>query len=166
VADANYAKASILKKLPGNVDFIGRAPMDAAVHAPPRRKRMGRPAVKGSRLPSPTQRGRSAEGWRRVKVEVYGKVVAVKVEVFDVLWYRAAGGRLLRFVLVCGWPGHREDDVFCSTDLTLSAEQVIESYCLRWYLEVTFVETMGKLGFEDAQNRTERAVERTAPMAL
>jgi hypothetical protein len=166
VADANYANASILKKLPSNVDFIGRAPMDAAVYAQPRRKRMGRPPVKGSRLPSPKQRGRSAEGWRRVKVEVYGKVVAVQVKVFDVLWYRAAGGRVLRFVLVRGWPGHRDDDVFCSTDLTLSAEQIIESYCLRWYLEVTFEETKGKLGFEDAQNRTERAVERTAPMAL
>jgi hypothetical protein len=166
VADANYANASILKKLPSNVDFIGRAPMDAAVYAQPRRQRMGRPRVKGSRLPSPKQRGRSPEGWRRVKVEVYGKVVAVKVKVFDLLWYRAAGGRLLRFVLVRGWPGHREDDVFCSTDLSLSAEQMIESYCLRWSLEVTFAETKGKLGFEDTQNRTERAVERTAPMAL
>ena len=166
VADANYANASVLKKLPSNVDFIGRAPMDAAVYAQPRRKRMGRPPVKGSRLPSPKQRGRSPVGWRRVKVEVYGKVVAVQVKVFDVLWYRAAGGRLLRFVLVRGWPGHKEDDVFCSTDLTLSAKQIIESYCLRWYLEVTFEETKGKLGFEDTQNRTERAVERTAPMAL
>jgi hypothetical protein len=67
---------------------------------------------------------------------------------------------------VRGWPGHKEDDVFCSSDLTLNAEQIIESYCLRWSLEVTFEETKGKLGFEDAQNRTERAVERTAPMAL
>ncbi len=51
VADANYANASILKKRPSNADFIARAPMDAAVHARPRRQRMGRPAVKGSRLP-------------------------------------------------------------------------------------------------------------------
>jgi SRSO17 transposase len=80
VADANYANASVLKKLPSNVDFIGRALMDAAVYARPRRKRMGRPAVKGGRLPSPKQRGRSPEGWRRVKVEVYGKVVVVQVK--------------------------------------------------------------------------------------
>jgi hypothetical protein len=48
VAGANYANASILKKLPSNVDFIGRAPMEAAVYALPRRTRMGRPRVKGA----------------------------------------------------------------------------------------------------------------------
>jgi hypothetical protein len=48
----------------------------------------------------------------------------------------------------------------------LTAQSIIEHYCLRWSLEVTFEETKGKLGFEDAQNRTERAVERTAAMAL
>lgn len=31
---------------------------------------------------------------------------------------------------------------------------------------MTFEEAKGKLGFEDPQNRTEHAVERTAPMAL
>jgi hypothetical protein len=36
----------------------------------------------------------------------------------------------------------------------------------RWSLEVAFHETKGKLGFEDPQNRTERAVERTAPFAF
>jgi hypothetical protein len=36
----------------------------------------------------------------------------------------------------------------------------------QWSIEVTFQETKGKLGFEEPQNRTERAVERTAPMAL
>src|SRR5260370_12288956 len=35
-----------------------------------------------------------------------------------------------------------------------------------WSLEVTFHDAKGKLGLEDPQNRTEQAVERTAPMAL
>lgn len=166
VADAAYANASVLKALPENVEFIGRAPMDAALYARPVPKRMGRPAVKGKRLSSPKQRARSSKGWCRVRVAVYGRVVTVRVKVFDALWYRSAGGRMLRFVLVRDWPGHKEDDVFCTTDLDLSAQQVIQSYCLRWYLEVTFEEAKGKLGFEDPQNRTERAVERTAPMAL
>ncbi len=53
VADAAYANASIIKKLPSNVDFIGRARLDAALYAPPRAQRMGRPRVKGQRLSSP-----------------------------------------------------------------------------------------------------------------
>lgn len=166
VADAAYANASIIKKLPSNMDFIGRSRLDAALYAPPRSQRMGRPRIKGERLASPLARSRSAKGWRRLRVEVYGRTVAVQVKVFDALWYVVSGGRPLRFVIVRGWPGHRDDDVFCTTDLTLSAQQIITDYCVRWYIEVTFQETKGKLGFEDPQNRTQRAVERTAPMAL
>jgi hypothetical protein len=166
VADAAYANASIVKKLPSNVHFIGRSRLDAALYAKPRPQRMGRPRVKGARLPAPLARARSSKGWTRLRVEVYGKTVAVQVKVFDALWYVVSGGRPLRFVLVRGWPGHENDDVFCSTDLSLSASGIIHDYCLRWCIEVTFEETKGKLGFEDPQNRTERAVERTAPMAL
>jgi hypothetical protein len=73
---------------------------------------------------------------------------------------------MLRFALVRGWPGHDQDDVFFSTDLSLTPQDLILTYCLRWPLEVTFHESKERLGFEDPQNRTERAVERTAPMAL
>ena len=111
VADAAYANASIIKKLPSNVDFIGRSRLDAALYAPPLKQRLGRPRVKGARLASPLARARSAKGWRRLRVQVYGRSVTVQVKVFDALWYVVSGGRTLRFVLVRGWPGHRDDDV-------------------------------------------------------
>jgi hypothetical protein len=166
VGDNAYANRSVVRGLPGNVDFIGRARPDAALFAPPRLQRMGRPRVKGERVPSPAQRARSTDGWSRVKVRVYGRTVRVHVKVFDALWYSVGHRRLMRFAIIRDWPGHKEIDVMCSTDTTLCAEQIIEAYCLRWSLEVTFHEAKGRLGFEDPQNRTERAVERTAPMAL
>jgi hypothetical protein len=43
---------------------------------------------------------------------------------------------------------------------------IIEAYAKRWSIEVTFHEAKSKLGFEDPCNRSERAVERTAPLAL
>ena len=85
---------------------------------------------------------------------------------FEALWYIVAGGRPLRFVLIRGWPGHEHDDVLVCTDLARDAKDIIWEYCQRWNLEVTFHEVKGKLGFEDPQNRTDRAVERTAPTAL
>ena len=165
VADAAYANASIIRTLPSNVHFIGRSRLDAALYAPPKRQRMGRPRVKGERVPSPAARAR-ASGWQRLTIGVYGKHVTVQVKVFDALWYVVGGGRMMRFVLIRGWPGHEKDDVLCTTDLGLDARQMIECYCLRWTIEVTFESTKGRLGFEDPQNRGERAVERTAPMAL
>lgn len=166
VGDAAYANASIVKKLPSNVHFIGRSRPDAALYALPQKKRMGRPRVKGLRVASPGQRAKSSTGWSRVTVDVYGKTVPLRVQVFDALWYSVGGGRLMRFILVRGWPGHQHDDVLCTTDLSLGAAAFLETYCLRWSLEVTFHETKGKLGLEHPQNRTQRAVERTAPMAL
>jgi hypothetical protein len=94
------------------------------------------------------------------------RAVTVRVLVIDALWYVAAGSELVRQVVVRGFPGHERDDVFVSTDPTESPGQIIESFAKRWSLETTFHETKGKLGFEDPQNRTERAVERTAPLAL
>ncbi len=84
----------------------------------------------------------------------------------EALWYVVAGGRPLRFVLVHGWPGHAQDDVFVCTDLAKDAKDILGEFSLRWNLEVTFHEVKGKLGFEEPQNRTDLAVERTAPMAL
>jgi len=166
VADSAYGNASVIKSLPFNVEFTGRSRLDAALYARPQKRKMGRPRVKGARLASPAARAKSSHGWRRLRLEVYGKKVTVRVKVFDALWYIVGGGRLMRFVLIRGWPGHDNDDVLFSTNVNLDAKAIITDYCLRWSLEVTFEEAKGKLGFEDPQNRTEHAVERTAPMAL
>lgn len=167
LADAAYANSSVIEELPPNVHFVGRSRLDAALYAEPGRKKgRGRPRIKGKRLPSPAGRAKSRRGWMRLRVNVYGRRATVEVKVFDALWYVVAGGRRLRFVLVRGWPGHDHDDVLVTTDLTLTAKDVIEVYCLRWKIEVTFEDSKGKLGFEDPQNRTDLAVERTAPIAL
>lgn len=166
VADNAYTNSSIIKPLPGNVHFIGRGLLDAALYDLPLPQRLGRPRVKGLRQPSPRERAQSSEGWRRVRVKLPDRAVMVRVKVFDAIWYTVSGGRCLRFVLVSGWPGHDHDDVLCCTDLELAPKEIIRRFCLRWSIEVTFQETKGKLGLEDPQNRTERAVERTAPMAL
>jgi hypothetical protein len=166
VGDANYANRSIVRNLPTNVDFVGRGRLDAALYGPPRPQRMGRPRIKGDRLPTPARHAARSDGWRRLPVKVYGRTVTVRVKVFDGIWYSVSHRRTMRFVLVRGWPGHKEDDVLCSTDVAVGAEQIIQCYCLRWSLEVTFHETKGRLGFEEPQNRTDLAVERTAPMSL
>jgi hypothetical protein len=168
VGDAAYTNRSLIKQRPANVTIIGRGRLDAALYAPPPRRRgRGRPRVKGARVRSPAARAaRQDARWKRVKVTVYGKTATVRVLTIDALWYVAAGSELVRLVVVRGFPGHERDDVFVSTDPTLSPQTIIERFAERWPLEVTFHDSKGKLGFEDPQNRTERAVERTAPMAL
>jgi hypothetical protein len=168
VGDTAYTNGSVIRGRPRNVTVVGRSRLDAALYAPPpprRRGQMGRPRVRGKRLPSPQKQLATAR-WKKVEVAVYGRTVNVRVIVIDALWYVAARSELVRLVVVRDFPGHERDDVFVSTDPTMGAASVIETFAQRWSLEHTFHECKGKLGFEDPQNRTERAVERTAPMAL
>ena len=166
VGDADYINGTVVGKRSSNIDVIGRARLDAALYALPTKQRMGRPRKKGERLPSPNQRAQQPGGWSDLTVRAYGRDFTVQVKVFDAIWYRVGGNNLMRFVLIRGWPGHDNDDVLSSSDLSLDAKDIIELFCLRWSIEVTIQEAKGKLGFEEPQNRTDKAVERTAPMAL
>jgi hypothetical protein len=170
IGDSAYTNSTLMKDRPSHVTVIGRGRLDAALYAPPParcRGQMGRPRVRGKRIASPGWWARrKSTRWKKLHVNVYGRTVTVRVWVIDALWYKAAGSALLRMVVVRDFPGHEKDDVFVSTDPTLSPRHIIESFSKRWSLEVTFHEVKGKLGFEDPQNRTERAVERTAPIAL
>jgi hypothetical protein len=170
IGDAAYTNASLIKARPSNLTLIGRGRLDAALYAPAPRRRpgqMGRSRVRGKRLASPAWwAARKKTRWQKLVVTVYGRTVTVRVWVIDALWYVAAGSEVVRLVVVRDFPGHEKDDVFVSTDPKLPPRHIIESFSKRWSLEVTFHEAKGKLGFEDPQNRTERAVERTAPLAL
>jgi hypothetical protein len=168
VGDTAYTNGSVIRGRPKNVTVVGRSRLDAQLYAPaPARKRgtMGRPRVRGPRVPSPAKQIANAR-WKRVEVTVYGRTVKVRVVVIDALWYRAGHSELLRLVVVRDFPGHERDDVFVSTDPSMDPNAIIETFSRRWSLEHTFHESKGKLGFEDPQNRKDHAVERTAPMAL
>jgi hypothetical protein len=166
IGDNAYCNRSIVRPLPDNVHFLGRGRMDAALYAPPPKScGRGRPRVKGERLRSPTERAQSGR-WRKVKVRIYGREATVQVQVFNALWYIVGHSRLMRFFLIRGWPGHDKDDVLATTDLSMTIEQAVVQYCCRWSEEETFGWVKSRLGFEDPQNRTEKAVQRTAPMAL
>lgn len=167
IGDAAYFNRSLVRPLPASIQLLGRGRMDAALYAPPPNKKgqRGRKPVKGQRLVSPQWRVRHNQ-WKTVDACVYGRQCRVKVQTFDALWYIVGRGRLFRFVLIRDWPGHKKDDVLVTTDLSMSAAEIIEAYCTRWSLEETIGWAKSRLGFEDPQNRKEKAVERTAPMAL
>jgi len=167
IGDNAYMNRSVVRPLRSNTHFLGRGRMDAALYAEAKKQKnqRGRPKVRGQRVASPESRAKQGK-FKTIEVCIYGRRCEVQVQVFDALWYIVARDRMLRFVLIRGWPGHKKQDVLVSTDLSLSAEQIIELYCKRWSLEETFEWAKGRLGFEDPQNRKEKAVERTAPIAL
>jgi len=97
---------------------------------------------------------------------LYGKDLPILYKTTVALWYHSAGKRLLRIVLVRDPKGRRKDDGFFSTDAQTHPESVLETYALRWALEVAFRDSKQTLGFERSQARTPNAVQRSGPFAF
>jgi hypothetical protein len=88
------------------------------------------------------------------------------VKTTQALYYKAGQDRLLTIVLVRDALGQRPDQMFYCTCLDWDAQEILAKYAARWSIEVTFENCRQRLGLEDAANRKEKAVRRTAPMAF
>ena len=155
LGDSEYAGGSISRLLPANAELISRMTMKAALFETPPAPAAGRGRrrKKGRRLPSPEQMAQDpGRSWIKTTVRIYGRKVKVCYQSIDALWYPSAGPRLLRIVVVRDPRGHRRDDCFFS-DLTLQPPQILETFALRWPLEVCFRDVKQFLGLEDPQNR-------------
>jgi DDE superfamily endonuclease len=167
LGDSEYAGGSISRHLPANTELISRMTMNAALYALPPRQTAGRGRrrKKGARLSNPLQMAQdSRRSWSKTTVWLYGRKVKVWFQSIDALWYSSAGPRLLRIVVVRDPRRRRRDDCFFSTDLTLKPPQILETFALRWPLEVCFRDVKQFLGLEDPQNRVSKATQRTAPL--
>ena len=168
--DSAYGGASVLKKLPANVDLISHVHPKGVLYDPPPAPvagRRGRTPKKGERLPGMAAWADDPkQPWKTLKFDQYGLHATLLVKTRKALYYKSGGSRLLFIVLVRDVEGKRPDQMFYCTRLDWSARTILSAYAGRWSIEVTFENGKQLLGFEDAANRKEKAVRRTAPMAL
>jgi len=166
-ADLGYCCETVLKGRPADVHFTGRLRKDAALYAliqGPVIPRRGRPRKKGRRLPTPAAMFQDSNlKWTETEVFCYGKKITLMVHQFTALWYHSAGQRPLSVVLCRDPNGKYGDTVFFDTDVTASAQDIIQRYGTRWSIEVTNRETKQLLGAAEPQCRKELSVIR-APM--
>jgi hypothetical protein len=168
VADSLYAGRPLLEARPTNVHVISRLRPNAALWTlpPPRRPgQRGRTRRRGERLPTPAAMAAARQHWHRLTVTIYGRQVPPTVCRCTALWYTALRDQPIRIVIVRDPQGKRNDDSFFCTDLTASAQFILEAYAKRWCLEVMFHDAKQYLGLEDSPAQAAQAVERTAPMA-
>lgn len=173
VADSSYAVLDLLawcQRLP--VTLIVPLRLDAALFAPapqPRRAQKGRPRLKGRRLPTLAARLRSRHTpWQRRRVHWYGRgLITVEVTTGTAIWYHSGKVPVpIRWVLVRDPLGRFETRALLSTDLSLSAQAIVELYSRRWQLEVTFEETRAHLGIETQRQWNPKAIQRATPVLL
>ena len=164
VGDSAYGGGSVLRNLPEGFQLASRIVMDAVLFAPaPRRySGTGRPRRKGKRLPSPKQVASSRKPWKKLNLRLYGAKRRVLVKETEGLWLKGDYCPI-KIVIVRDPRGVNKDEAFYCSDTKLSATAILRAYSQRWSIEVAFENAKGHFGFEDPQNRTLNAVQRTAP---
>ena len=148
--------------------LISRCHPDAALYDKPTRNKIGRPRVKGRRLPSPRQAAAKRRHGKHATVTWYGGSTR-RVELISDAgqWYRIGQGLVpLRWVHVRDLQGTHRDDWVYSTDPTLSPAQIVSFFTARWPIETTFQEVRAHLGFETTRQRREKSVLRMGPCLL
>lgn len=170
VADQAYLNAATLRGRPANLHLVGPVHPKAALYrpAPPRAAgQKGRQRLKGDRLPTPQAlfddpafpAGTASYDFPG------GKRPLRTQDVPDVLWYTASKQERQRLVLVRDPSGAWRDVPLLCTDPTLSVAEVIEGYCRRWSIELTFHDCKQHLGLHEPQVRKASSVERAHALA-
>jgi len=132
VADASFAALDLIAALRRHVCLVTRLRIDASLFAPapPRRSgQMGRPRLKGQRLP--TFKALLADPntvWSPITVAEWWGGRPRKLEIVSdtAVWYHSGlPPAPIRWVLVRDPAGEREPQAFLSTDLAATPEQVL-----------------------------------------
>ena len=175
VADSSYAALELLAwcaRQARPVTLITRLRLDAALYRPAparRRGQMGRPRLKGKRLPSLARRLAHAHTpWQTCRLAWYGgEIRRLQLATATAVWYRSGKPPVaLRWVLVRDPKGRFEPQALLSTDLTLSARQIVTYFIRRWSMETTFQEARLYLGMDGQRQWHDLATARATPARL
>lgn len=166
--DNNYGShemARFASRRCGRLHLVSKFYPDANLfEPPPPYSGHGRPWVKGKELAKPEQ---VVADSRRGKLNVAwygGGRRDVEVVTGTGHWYKAGQGLVeVRWVFVHDLTGTHRDEYFMTTDVAMTAQQVIETYVGRWNEETTFQEMRSYLGLETTRGWKEKAVLRMAP---
>jgi hypothetical protein len=141
---------------------------DAALYEPPpprRRRTIGRPRVKGQKLPSPQEVVAQTKCRTRLAVAWYGGTSRdIEVVTGTGHWYRIGEALVaVRWVYVHDCTGTHRDEYLFTTALSLCPQQIVECYTQRWSIETTFQECREYLKLESTKCYGQQTVLRFTP---
>jgi len=185
VQDGNYSTKYFLQGLPEKVSVVGRMPKNASLYERPEPKPEGKPGPqpeKGEELDSPKELAESdlrendlrendlrendlREGgldWAAHQAEEKAQIYS-----FEAIWHSVLPGKVLRIVMLrrphlkeASSPKKRKRylEVFFTTDLGLSVEQILEEYRGRWSIEILIREAKESFGLGNDRCRNTRKI--------
>lgn len=176
VADSTYASLKLLDrcgKLADPITFITRLRLDAALYepAPPRRPgQMGRPRLKGDRLPNLSVLAQDpTTDWAPITLGGWYGNSERTIEIVSgtAVWHSTGLPAVpLRWVLIRDPREEFGTQALLCTDLDEEPERIISWFVRRWQMEATFQEIRQRLGFETQRQWTDLAIRRTTPALM
>lgn len=168
VVDGAFATAQLAwTALKLNIGLISRLRLDARLFDFPEEKNgPGRPAKRGRRLLGPKALLESEKTpWQEAEVQWYrGRKKKVQYVTTACLWSPVGGEAIpIRLVVLKDPKGQFEPAALMSTDVTLSALEIITEFVKRWAIEVTFREAREHLGIETQRQWSNKAIARETP---
>jgi Transposase DDE domain len=167
LADGGYATKDYVRQLPKAAHIVGRFPISAKLYEvppSPAPKRRGAPRKKGELIGSPTILAQTTKGWGPHPSEA-----GAEIQAWCGLWHAVLPGRLVRVVVLRrqGKPattqrGHSKPPpaiaAFCTTALTLSADEIVCAYGHRWAVEMTLRDSNAFAGLGQDQCRKRQRI--------
>ncbi len=157
--------------LKSGVSLVSRLRLDASLFESIRvntKKRRGRKPVKGPKVPNLKQQIKDGSlHWKEARIVWYGSVLkSVRLATGVNLWYKPGEKPLqIRWVLVQD-PASNRVEAFFSSNINMDAINIVETFVLRWNIEVTFEEVRAHLGVETQRQWSEKAIKRTTPVLM
>ncbi|GAJ17058.1 unnamed protein product, partial [marine sediment metagenome] len=119
----------------------------------------------GRKLPAPEQMAKRIHNFKLVKTCERGKSRKRLIYTRKVVWYRVSQKPVL-LVISRDPTGKEKDDFFFTTDLSLTAAEVISGFAGRWSIEDTFKNTKQFIGGQEPQTWKGKGPERAAALSL
>ena len=167
VGDGFYASLAG-KPLP-DVTIISRLRRDANLYdllpKKNRRKGRGRPRTKGKKLAKLEKMAAHIQNWELIEIRQRSKRVERLVYTRHVLWPTVTK-HPIKLVISRDPEGKEKDDFFFTTELQMSASEVLECYGDRWAIEDTFKNAKQSLGVQEPQTYKRQGPERAAALGL
>ena len=167
VGDGFYA--TLAGKRLSNVTIISRLRRDANLYdlLPKRitRKGRGRPRTKGKKLAKLEKMAAHIQNWKTVEIRQRSKMIKRLVYTRIVLWPKVTKTPI-KLVISRDPEGREKDDFFFTTDVEMSARDVLECYGDRWAIEDTFKNSKQSLGVQEPQTYKRQGPDRAAGLGL
>jgi hypothetical protein len=169
LADGAYANGSLVgpaRKL--GIQVVSRLRADARLREPKPRKqpkgKRGRKPRRGPWLPRLSRLARQRSKFKTLAVAIYGKTVTLRLREVVAWWPPLACA--VKVVITRDPKRPKRVAYLVTTDLALTAVEVVEAFAHRWTIEQMFSVAKNQLGFDSAEVRKERSVMRHAALAL